>query len=174
MATGYPARGCPSQPTICLPGHLVVPKTQSECPAPGRTLAPPSPNRRAAPLSAIDTIPSLKQWRAEQSRLRVVLLSPEADTAHILRASDSSRFRITHVSAVDDALAIAPPPDVLLFPTMMGENRLLRLHRALHRQGCAFLLAGSIRYASPEISRIGRAVIGWPIHLLELTDVLED
>jgi Flp pilus assembly protein TadD len=102
-----------------------------------------------------------------------VVLTSEEDAEHILQAGESNRYRIEHISSEAALLALPAAPDVLLCPISIGENSLLRLHQRLQPHKTAFLLAGSLRYSSAEVSRIAHGLISWPVHLLELTDTLD-
>ena len=124
-------------------------------------------------VSGANKIPSLQAWRVEQSRLHVVALTPEKDAEHILRAGDNNRYRVEHVTSEAAFLEQNMSPDVLLCPTAIGEDSLLRLHQLLKPHKTVFLLAGSLRFASAEVSRIAHGLIAWPVHLLELTDTLD-
>ncbi|MFT5682434.1 MAG: tetratricopeptide (TPR) repeat protein [Myxococcota bacterium] len=123
-------------------------------------------------MNSPSDIPSLKAWRANQSRLVVALLGPARNVASRLQFSDR-RCRLLHLPDTAAALSLTRAPDVVLYPMGLGEDELLAIHQHLSREGTTFLVAGSIRYASPEVCRIATAVIDWPIRPVELTAVLQ-
>ncbi|MDG1478795.1 MAG: hypothetical protein P8R54_04355 [Myxococcota bacterium] len=108
-----------------------------------------------------------------QSRLHVVALVPPQHAAHILRAGENNRYRIEHAQSEASLRALQVPPDVLLCPTSLGEDCLLRLYKHFQPHKTAFLLAGSLRFASRELSDIVDGLIAWPVQFLELTDILD-
>lgn len=115
-------------------------------------------------------IPALKTWRIDQSRLTVALLGPAASCVGLLK---TSRCRPLPIPDVDSALSLVRAPDALLYPLHMGEDGLLTIHQHLSRKKTTFLVAGSIRFASPEVCRIARGVIDWPVRSDELSAALQ-
>ena len=108
-----------------------------------------------------------------QSRLHVVALVPPQHADAILRVGENNRYRIKHTESEASLRALLSPPDVLLCPTSLGEDCILRLYKHLQPHKTAFLLAGSLRFASRQLSDIVDGLITWPVQFLELTDALD-
>ncbi|MFT5679925.1 MAG: hypothetical protein ACI8RZ_000830 [Myxococcota bacterium] len=122
-------------------------------------------------MPRLDDIPELKAWRLNQSRLTVALLGPAQDAAVLIQGP--GRYRLLSVPNINAALSLVHAPDVLLYPMDKGEDGLLVLHQHLSRKKTTFLVAGSTRFASPEICRIARVSIDWPVKSAELSTALK-
>ncbi len=61
-----------------------------------------------------------------QSRLHVVALVPLQHADAILRVGENNRYRIKHTESEASLRALLSPPDVLLCPTSLGEDCILR------------------------------------------------